>query len=83
MKTFFESANRAVQDVSERLSEVQANIQQAQQRYELWKKQAAEKAEQMSKAAAKAALWSFFALLIGAIGSTLAGFWGAKTKRDV
>ncbi len=83
VENILRTRDRAVQDVSERLSEVQANIQQAQQRYELWKKQAAEKAEQMSKAAAKAALWSFFALLIGAIGSTLAGFWGAKTKRDV
>lgn len=37
----------------------------------------------MSKAAAKAALWSFFALLIGAVISTLAGAWGAKSKRHV
>lgn len=81
VENIIRTRDRTVQEISERLTAVQTNIQQAQQHYELWKKQAAEKAEQMSRAAAKAALWSFFALLIGAIGSTLAGFWGAKSKR--
>lgn len=83
VENIISTRDRMVKDVNERLSEAQQNIQLAQQRYEDWKKQAIEQADQMSKAAAKAALWSFFALLIGAVISTLAGAWGAKSKRHV
>ncbi|MFT8210184.1 MAG: CAP-Gly protein [Symbiopectobacterium sp.] len=83
VENILNTRDRMVQEVSKRLTEAQTSIQQAQQRYDSWKKQAAEKAEQMSKAATKAALWSFFALLIGAVISTLAGFWGTKSKRHV
>lgn len=83
VENIISARDRMVKEVNERLSEAQQNIQQAQQRYEDWKKQAVEQADQMSKAAAKAALWSFIALLIGAVISTLAGAWGAKSKRHV
>lgn len=79
VENIISTRDRMVKEVSERLSEAQQHIQQAQQRYEDWKKQAVEQADQMSKAA----LWSFFALLIGAVISTLAGAWGAKSKRHV
>ncbi|MEE3664468.1 CAP-Gly protein [Brenneria sp. g21c3] len=71
--------DKSVQVVNQRLNDVQANIEQAKQQYADLKQKAREEAAAAASALAHAALWSFFALLIGAIVSALAGLWGVKT----
>ncbi|MFP9229938.1 YrzE family protein [Pectobacterium cacticida] len=66
--------------VNTRLQEAEASIEQAKQQYEELKQKAREQAAEAAAAGAKAALWSFFALLIGAIVSLFAGLKGVKTS---
>ncbi|EHD20677.1 MULTISPECIES: hypothetical protein [Brenneria] len=70
---------KTAQLVEQRLNDVEAGIEQAKQRYAELKQAAREEAAAAASAVAHAALWSFFALLIGAIVSALAGLWGVKT----
>ncbi|MCG8709298.1 CAP-Gly protein [Brenneria sp. 4F2] len=74
-----EAKNKTVQVVNQRLNDVEASIEQAKQQYTELKQKAREEAAMAASALAHAALWSFFALLIGAIVSALAGLWGVKT----
>ncbi|MBJ7221478.1 MULTISPECIES: CAP-Gly protein [unclassified Brenneria] len=74
-----EAKNRTAQLVNQRLSDVEAGIEQAKQQYAELKQAAREEAAAAASAMAHAALWSFFALLIGAVVSALAGLWGVKT----
>ncbi|MCL2892533.1 CAP-Gly protein [Brenneria tiliae] len=70
---------KTAQLVEQRLNDVEAGIEQAKQQYAELKQAAREEAAVAASAVAHAALWSFFALLIGAIVSALAGLWGVKT----
>ncbi|ATA23117.1 CAP-Gly protein [Brenneria goodwinii] len=74
-----EAKNKTVQVANQRLNDIEANIEQAKQQYAELKQQAREEAAAAASALAHAALWSFFALLIGAVISALAGLWGVKT----
>lgn len=74
-----EARNQTVQVVNQRLNDVEANIEQAKQQYTELKQKAREEAATAASALAHAALWSFFALLIGAVVSALSGLWGVKT----
>ncbi|MFE8100995.1 CAP-Gly protein [Brenneria goodwinii] len=74
-----EAKNKTVQVANQRLNDIEANIEQAKQQYAELKQQAREEAAAAASALAHAALWSFFALLIGAVVSALAGLWGVKT----
>ncbi|QTF07663.1 CAP-Gly protein [Brenneria izadpanahii] len=74
-----EAKNKTVQVANQRLNAIEANIEQAKQQYAELKQQAREEAAAAASVLAHAALWSFFALLIGAIVSALAGLWGVKT----
>ncbi len=72
--------NKTAELVNTRLQDVEASIEQAKQQYEVLKQKAREQAAEAAAAGAKAALWSFFALLIGAIISLFSGLWGVKTS---
>ncbi|RLM21110.1 CAP-Gly protein [Brenneria alni] len=74
-----EAKNRTTQLVNQRLNDVEAAIERAKQQYADFKQEAREEAAAAASAMAHAALWSFFALLIGAIVSAMAGLWGVKT----
>ncbi|MCV9879697.1 CAP-Gly protein [Brenneria izbisi] len=74
-----EAKNKTAQLVNQRLSEAEARIEQAKQQYADMKQKTREQAAVAASAAAQAAFWSFFALLIGAVVSVFAGLWGVKT----
>ncbi|KAA8998911.1 CAP-Gly protein [Affinibrenneria salicis] len=75
--------NKTADVVNQRLSDAQEKINQAKQRYAELKQQAREQAAKAASMLAHAALWSFFALLIGAVVCSLAGLWGVKTNKCV
>lgn len=76
---FIHARDKTVQEVSDRMAQLQSNLNDAKAQYAELKKQAKEKADAAASAAAKIALWSFFALLVGAIVSALGGLWGVNT----
>ncbi|MGL5968176.1 MAG: CAP-Gly protein [Kluyvera sp.] len=76
---FIHARDKTVQEVSDRMAQLQSNLNDAKAQYAELKKQAKEKADEAASAAAKIALWSFFALLVGAIVSALGGLWGVNT----
>ena len=76
---FIQARDKTVQEVSDRMTQLQSNLNDAKAQYAEFKKQAKEKADEAASAAAKMALWSFFALLAGAVVSALAGLWGVNT----
>jgi ABC-type transport system involved in multi-copper enzyme maturation permease subunit len=71
---------KTAQLVNQRLGDVEVKITQARQEYTELKQKAREHAAVAADALSRAALWSFFALVIGAICSALAGLWGVRTK---
>ncbi|HBN1710129.1 TPA: CAP-Gly protein [Escherichia coli] len=76
---FIQARDKTVQEVSDRMAQLQSNLNDAKAQYKEFKKQAKEKADEAASVAAKIALWSFFALLAGAVVSALAGLWGVNT----
>lgn len=80
-----ETKNKTAEIVNQRLNEAEQKIQQAKQKYAELKQKAREQANDAAKAVARTALWSFFALLIGALISGFAGSLGVKnyTRRAV
>ncbi|QNL02896.1 MULTISPECIES: YrzE family protein [Serratia] len=75
-----DTKEKTAQIVKQRLDEAEAKINEAKQKYAELKQEAREQAAAAADALARAALWSFFALLLGAIISALAGLWGVKTN---
>lgn len=79
--------NNYLQQQDQFFVKLEENIQQAKVRYEQVKVEAKEKAAAATNAAAKAALWSFFGLLIGLIVSVFSGKMGMqhriKTQRHL
>ncbi|RLM04312.1 CAP-Gly protein [Gibbsiella quercinecans] len=80
VKNLVEAKNKTAQIVNQRLNDADAKINQAKQEYTELKQKAREQAAIAADSLAHAALWSFFALLIGAVISALAGLWGVKTN---
>lgn len=76
---FIQARDKTVQEVNQRLSQLEKNLNEAKAQYAEFKQKAKEKADAAAKAGAKIALWSFIGLLIGVIVSTLSGFWGVNT----
>ncbi|VEB98199.1 Uncharacterised protein [Cedecea lapagei] len=75
-----EAKKRTAELVNQRLNEAEVKINQAKQEYAELKQKAREQAAAAADAIARAALWSFFALLIGAVVSALAGLWGVRSN---
>jgi hypothetical protein len=76
---FIQAHDKTVQEVNDRMTQLQGNLNDAKAQYEDFREQAKEKAYEAASAAAKIALWSFIALLVGAVVSALAGWWGVNT----
>lgn len=86
VENFIDMRDKAVQEVNERVTKLESNLNDAKAQYEEFKQQAKEKADAAASAGVKIALWSFIGLLIGAIVSALGGFWGVNThpsKREI
>lgn len=75
-----EAQNKTAKLVNQRMDEAEVKINQAKQEYAEIKQKAREQAASAAAALSHAALWSFFALLIGAVVSGLAGLWGVNTN---
>lgn len=75
-----DTKEKTAQIVMQRLDEAEEKINEAKQKYTELKQEAREQAAAAADALARAALWSFFALLLGAIISAFAGLWGVKTN---
>ncbi|MBH3270479.1 CAP-Gly protein [Serratia marcescens] len=80
VKNLVDAKNKTAQLVNQRLDEAEAKINQAKQEYAELKQKAREQAAAAADELSRAALWSFFALLIGAVVSALAGLWGVNTN---
>ena len=74
------AVNNYLQQQDQFFIKLEENVQQAKVRYAQLKAEAKEKAAAATNAAAKAALWSFFGLLIGLIVSVLAGKMGMQHR---
>ncbi|WP_336192706.1 CAP-Gly protein [Hafnia paralvei] len=72
--------NKASEVINQRFTDAEQKIDEAKKNYAELKKQARESADRAAEMAAKISLASFFALLLGALVSTFAGFFGAKTS---
>lgn len=79
VENFIDMRDKAVQEVNDRMANLENNLNDAKAQYEELKQQAKEKADAAARAGAKIGLWSFIGLLIGAIVSALAGLWGVNT----
>jgi hypothetical protein len=75
--------DKTTQIVNQRIQQFDQNVNQAKQQYAEMKQKAKEQAEAAAKAVSRAALWSFFGLLLGAIVSAYAGMWGVNTHPEV
>lgn len=66
----------------EQIQNLQQGLEQAKQDWEVMKQEARETADKATNAAARSALWSFIALLIGAVLCAVAGSFGTKKTRE-
>lgn len=76
---FIQARDKAVQQANQSIDQLQDKVNQAKAQYAQFKQEAKQKADAAAKAAAKVSLWSFIALLLGAIISSVAGMWGVNT----
>ncbi|MFV8797289.1 CAP-Gly protein [Yersinia enterocolitica] len=79
-QNLIDAKDKASEIVNQRLKDAEVNINQAKQEYAEFVQKTKDKAEKVASALSRAALWSFFALLIGAIVSAAAGLWGVNTN---
>lgn len=61
------------------LDDLQDTLREAQQEWQQAKQKALIAAEKVTNAAARSALWTFIAMLMGAVLSTVAGMFGSRT----
>lgn len=73
-----EAKEKSAEMINENFNELEEKMVQAQEQYQIFKQKALQQAAEATKAIAKSALWSFFALLLGAIVSAMAGRLGVK-----
>ncbi|TKI06323.1 TIGR04086 family membrane protein [Martelella alba] len=69
---------RMAAEAKNRLEDMEQNINTLRDEAQQWQEQAKQKAAAAAKAIAKSALWSFVALLIGAVVSAFCGLWGVR-----
>lgn len=67
------------EEIKQQLDTLDHNIATAKAELAQMKEQAKQKADAAAKVIATSALWSFFALLIGAVVSAVCGLWGVRT----
>jgi len=74
--------NNAKEKGKEQIENLQQSVDQAKQEWEVMKQNALEAADKATNAAARSALWSFIALLAGAILCIVAGSYGARKDQE-
>jgi len=79
---YIELIDKARTQGQEQIENLKQNIENAKQEIEVMKQKALEEADKASNAAGRAAMISFFALLIGGGICAGAGFFGAKMTRE-
>lgn len=79
---YMDIINNATQEGKQQIAQLEQSIDQAKQKLEEMKQEALVKAEKASNAAARSALLSFIAILIGAILSAYSGLYGAKKTQE-
>jgi len=79
---YIELFNNAKEKGEEQIQNLQQSLEQAKQDWEVMKQEAREKADKATNAAARSALWSFFALLVGAVLCVFAGSFGTKKTQE-
>ncbi|XBS70800.1 CAP-Gly protein [Acerihabitans sp. KWT182] len=65
--------------VKERLEDLAQAVDKTRGEMEQWKDEARQQADAAAKTIAKSAVWSFIALLIGAVVGAYCGLWGTRT----
>ncbi len=79
---YIDLTNTAIQKGKEQIQNLQQTVENAKQELQEMKQKALEEAEEASNAAARAALISFFALLVGAVICAIAGLYGTRKTRQ-
>ncbi len=74
--------NNGIAQVKEEINNLEQAVEKAKQEWEVMKQKALEEAEEASNAAARSALWSFFAMLIGAGLCSWAGSYGTRRTME-
>lgn len=77
----YNAAQSASKEAETKLNQASQSIEEAQQKIDQTIEEARVKAEEASKATAKASIWGFIALLLGMIVTSLAGLWGSNFVR--
>lgn len=79
---YIDLTNTAIQKGKEQIHNLQQTIENAKQELQQMKQKALEEAKEASKAAARTALISFFALLVGAVICAIAGLYGTRRTKE-
>lgn len=79
---YIDLTNTAIEKGKEQIQNLQQTIENAKQELQEMKQKALEEAKEASKAAARTALISFFALLVGAVICAIAGLYGTRKTRE-
>lgn len=79
---YIDLTNTAIQKGKEQIRNLQQTIENAKQELQQMKQKALEEAKEASKAAARTALISFFALLVGAVICAIAGLYGTRRTKE-
>lgn len=79
---YIDLTNTAIQKGKEQIQNLQQTIENAKQELQQMKQKALEEAREASKAAARTALISFFAMLVGAVICAIAGLYGTRKTKE-
>ena len=79
---YIDIINQVKEESKEQIDNLQQSIDEAKQNWEEMKQNALREAEKVSNAAARSALWSFIAMLIGAILCAVGGSFGTKKTKE-
>jgi len=79
---YMELLTTAKEKGQEQIENIQQSIAQAKQDWEVMKQEARVAADKATNAAARSALWSFIALLVGAVICVFAGSFGTKKTQE-
>ncbi len=78
-ESVIKSKQQMTNEVKQRLEALEQQVARAKTSVRDMKERAKQQADVAAKAMATSALWSFFALLLGAVVSALCGWWGVRT----
>lgn len=79
---YIDLTNTATRKGKEQIQKLQQTVENAKQELQEMKQKALEETKEASKAAARTALISFFAMLVGAVICAIAGLYGTRKTRE-